>query len=80
MGELYEDGTVTVAEAEQFSGLGRTTLYALMESGELPHTKIGTRRLIPRRALVNLLAKGCESTGDEKRARKQHVRKKGAVV
>ena len=36
--------------------LGRSTLYGLMERGDLPYACIGTRRLIPRRALVDLAA------------------------
>ncbi len=56
--ELFADGAVTVAEAVRFSGIGRTQLYDLMTAGRLPFTKVGSRRLIPRRGLVDLLAGG----------------------
>lgn len=55
--DVLEDGALTVAEAEAFSGLGRTTLYAAMARGELAHTRVGRRRLIPKRALVELLSR-----------------------
>jgi excisionase family DNA binding protein len=38
------------------TGLSRTTLYRLMDSGELRFVKIGARRLIPEDALRDLLA------------------------
>jgi excisionase family DNA binding protein len=56
--DLMTDGSFGVEEAQSFSGLGRTFLYELMTRGELPYTKVGARRLIPKRALVELLAKG----------------------
>lgn len=37
---------VSASEAARLVGLGRTKLYELMGSGELPFIKIGTRRLI----------------------------------
>jgi excisionase family DNA binding protein len=52
----YSEGALTIGGAIEFTGIGRSTLYALMGRGELPYTKVGTRRLIPRRALVALLA------------------------
>ena len=52
--DLVKDGLVTVDEARQFTKLGRTRLYELMSSGELPFVKIGVSRRIPRRALVAL--------------------------
>jgi len=45
----------SVAEASEVSGLGRTTLYALMNSGRLASTKVGKRRLIPCRELEILV-------------------------
>jgi excisionase family DNA binding protein len=52
------DGCFSIAEAARFSGLSRSTLYEAMESGLLPFVKIGRRRLVPRRALVEWLASG----------------------
>ena len=55
---LFDDGALGIGEAEELSHLSRSTLYELMEAGRLPYTKIGRRRLIPRRALLRLLAEG----------------------
>ena len=63
MDELLEDGTLTVIEAAKFTGLPRTNLYGLMEKGQLPYAQIGRRRLIPRRALVQLLAENLKGPG-----------------
>ena len=44
-------------EAVRFSRIGRSPLYTLMGAGELAYTKVGVRRLIPRKALVELFAR-----------------------
>ena len=54
--EAFAEGAVTVAEASRFSGIGRTQLYALMGAGLLPFAKVGARRLVARRGLIDLLA------------------------
>jgi excisionase family DNA binding protein len=72
----YAEGTLKVPEAEAFTGLGRTSLYALMESGALPHTKIGSRRLIPKRALIRLLSEGRETTTEGKKPKSRKTRGK----
>ena len=46
----------TVAEAVRTSGIGRTSLYALIRDGHLEARKAGTRTLIPAAALNALLA------------------------
>ncbi len=48
--------SVSVEEAARLLGLGRSNLFKLMESGELRSVKVGSRRLVPRRALEELLA------------------------
>lgn len=55
--ELAADGAVSVAEAMAFLGVSDTHVYDLMNRGELPFCKLGRRRLIPKRALVELLAR-----------------------
>ena len=55
-GELVQEGLMTIREAIAFLRLGRSTLYGLMERGDLPYACIGARRLIPRRALIDLAA------------------------
>jgi excisionase family DNA binding protein len=42
---------VRVNEAARLLGLGRSTIYQLVESGELPSVRIGTARRIPLAAL-----------------------------
>jgi hypothetical protein len=55
--DLMADGTFGIDEAKRFSGLGRTALYGLMNAGELQYVKVGSRRLIPKKSLVELLAR-----------------------
>ena len=52
--DLVQDGLMAVAEAAKFVGLSRSELYVRMERGELAYCRLGRRRLIPRRALLNL--------------------------
>jgi len=54
--EIVADGMLTVAAAVEFSGIGRSILYELMQLGTLPYAVRGDRRLIPRKALVAYLA------------------------
>jgi excisionase family DNA binding protein len=46
------DGLLTPAEGAAFLGIGRTTLYSLMERGELTYRMVGRARRIPKRALA----------------------------
>jgi excisionase family DNA binding protein len=61
--ELLNDGALTIDGAAEFAGVQRTFLYAKMGAGELPFTKCGRRRLIPKRALVEMLSKGLVAAG-----------------
>ncbi|MFO0806225.1 MAG: helix-turn-helix domain-containing protein [Gemmataceae bacterium] len=54
--DLLADGSVTVAGLKTEYGVGRSVAYELMNSGELPFTQFNKRRLIPRRAIKQLLA------------------------
>jgi hypothetical protein len=54
--DVWADGAVNLAGAAAFTGLGRTTLYELMDSGRLANARVNGRRLIARRSLVELLA------------------------
>ena len=47
--------TVTVPQAGKLSGLGRSTLWALIAKGVLLTTKVGRRRLILYASLKSLL-------------------------
>jgi len=55
--EAVIDGALRIDDAVKWSGLGRTALYQYMQAGELAYFHAGRRRLIPRRALVDLLAR-----------------------
>jgi excisionase family DNA binding protein len=55
---LLLDGTIDVAGAQEFTGLGRSYLYQLMDAGQLAYTKVGKRRLLPRSELRRLLREG----------------------
>lgn len=48
-------GVFSIKEAIGLLGIGRTTIYRLMDVGELPYVKIGPRRFIPKGALRELL-------------------------
>lgn len=49
------------AEAAEATGLGQTTIYAMMKSGRLKRVKIGTRTLIPRASLEALFEEDGEA-------------------
>lgn len=55
--EVWAEGAIRVVDAVAFSGLSRSELYELMTSGKLPWSKPGRHRLVPRRWLVQWLAK-----------------------
>jgi len=54
--ETLADGAMTLQKASEFSGIGRTKLFQLIREGTLPVLKVGRRTLVPRKALVELLA------------------------
>ena len=54
--ELTTDGLATVKQASIFLSVGRSTIYQLMDSGELPYCKIGRARRVPWLAIHKLVA------------------------
>lgn len=54
---LFEGGSVGVKAAEREYGISRSKLYELMQSGHLPYSQLGRRRVIPRRAIAELMAR-----------------------
>jgi excisionase family DNA binding protein len=48
--------TYTVEEAGQLLGVGRNTAYEAAAKGEIPTVRIGRRILVPRAALLAMLA------------------------
>ena len=55
--ELFADGTLTISQVTAEFHVGRTTAYSWMQLG-LPYSTASGRRLLPRRAVVELLAAG----------------------
>lgn len=49
---------LSVNNAAIYTGIGRSTLYRKMKAGELSYIKIGSRRLIARSSLDELLVEG----------------------
>jgi excisionase family DNA binding protein len=59
---LTEDGMTTdakiccsIREASELTGLGKTTLYALLSEGKITGVRVGTRRLLHVASLRQLL-------------------------
>ncbi len=48
--ELYP-----IAEAAVLLGISDTTVYRMADSGEIPTRRIGSRRLVPRKELMELI-------------------------
>jgi excisionase family DNA binding protein len=58
------DGLMTVPEAARFLSISRSKLYVMMDEGDLRFVKIGRSRRIPRRAVVDLAARGLRGGED----------------
>ena len=54
--QLVTDGMMTVEQGRQFLQVSRSTLYELMDSGQLKYVRFGRNRRIPRRALIEFAA------------------------
>ena len=58
--ENYMPLAISVAETARRLGVGKTTVYVLINSGELRTTKVGRRRLISMSSVHALLPPGAE--------------------
>jgi len=47
--------TLTVEEAAELLGIGRSVAYRAVQTGEIPAIRIGRRLLVPRARLLELL-------------------------
>lgn len=56
--DIVKDGLVTIPEAQSFTRLSRSKLYLEMDAGRLAYVTLGRRRLIPKRALIEMAAHG----------------------
>jgi excisionase family DNA binding protein len=54
---ILSDGFVDVPFAARYLAVSRVTVYALMDSGDLPSAKFGRCRRIPRQALLDYARK-----------------------
>ena len=54
-GEDLEPISVRIATAGKLTGIGRSTLYELISSGEIETVKVGRSTLIPYRSLKRLI-------------------------
>jgi excisionase family DNA binding protein len=48
--------TLTVEEAAEILGIGRSLCYELVRRGEIPSLRLGGRWVIPRKAIEEMLA------------------------
>lgn len=53
---LAERAALSVREASAYAGIGRTTLYDLIEKQVLRSVKVGSRRLVLRQSIDELLS------------------------
>ena len=50
------DGCLSIPQAVALTQISRSRMYELMDSGQVPSLKVGSRRLIPRKGLLRFLA------------------------
>jgi excisionase family DNA binding protein len=55
--KLVGEGLDRVMEAAAFLKMSKSSIYNLMENGQLPFVRIGRARRIPHQALVELAAR-----------------------
>lgn len=61
--DLVADGLLTVREACDFLKVSQSELYRLMERGEIQFCRLGSKRRIPKKALVDFAAAGLVKQG-----------------
>jgi excisionase family DNA binding protein len=57
-------GLLTVRQAARFLNISIAKTYALMADGELPFTRIGRCRRVPKRGVIALAAKNLTAGAD----------------
>ena len=64
--KLVEDGTMSIAQAAEFTGYSRDTIEEMLKAEELPWTQLRTsgRRVIPKAALTALMKKNMVNGGN----------------
>ena len=61
--EQPEPLVFSVREAALALGIGKDLCYELIYRGELPHLRLSTRIVVPRKALSDFVEAGCTCTG-----------------
>jgi excisionase family DNA binding protein len=67
--EFERRATITVEEAAELLGIGRTAAYQAARRGQLPTCRLGRRLLVPVPALIELLNGRVLATPEERTAR-----------
>ena len=57
---MLSEGLVSVSQASKLLSLSRSTLYSLMDKGELPYVKLGRARRISKKALSELITRNVQ--------------------
>lgn len=65
---MDERQVLNLAEAGKILGLPRTTVFAAVKRGEIPHIRIGRRLLIPRIGIQRMLEQAGDGAGRPKAA------------
>ncbi|RMI28412.1 helix-turn-helix domain-containing protein [Nocardia stercoris] len=52
---LLNEPTISIPDAARLLGIGRSTLYAAVKSGELPAIRVGNRVRIPSKSIRRIL-------------------------
>src|SRR5262249_48066265 len=50
---ILADGLLTVTQSARLLNISKSKLYLMMDAGEIPYTKLGKSRRIPRKALAS---------------------------
>ena len=72
---MEEKKTLTVVEAARYLGTGRNQTYAAIRTGEIPSIRIGSRILVPKAALDDMLSRPPKATPSVVNFREPVVRK-----
>ena len=62
---LVSDGVMDVRAAASLLGISRSKVYEIMRDGGLPFIILSRRRLIPKRAVIDLLVKHLITDGGQ---------------
>ena len=72
--------TYTIPEAAQAIGIGKSTLYGLINNGELRTIRLGKRVLIPRDSILELLGMAAAASTAEETPRPRDAGERTYVV